>query len=677
MSVAPHRSHAHFIHANTKPLYQFSPAALWTYFFLLFSLSCQKEDPLRIPLTLEGFFLGNQEVLLNGTDLESVPVNQAFDLLFTTAIDPATVEQGIMLTGPQGMVPLQFNFFNNNQTVRVRPAVRLKKGQAYELLIKSTLLSAHGTAYNGQSSFRFFTEVQPVTINNWSISGQLANAFTYLQAIPLEPEIRINFSDPVDPSVLERLIRIAGREALRYTFAYEADQHTVIIRFAAPLVHLSKYTFTLEAGDYGHSGQPGEELRQVFYTRVRDTAVFPEISDEALLTKIQEQTFRYFWDFGHPVSGLARERSSSNNLVTIGGSGFGLMAMIVAVERGFISREAALDRWVRIIDFLAKADRFHGVWPHWMDGTTGAVIPFSARDDGGDLVETAFMVQGLLTLRQYLDAGIAREKALIDQINQLSAEVEWSWYTKGGEKRLYWHWSPEQNFAMNLPVSGHNETQIVYILAAASQQYTIDKATYEQGYARNGAMQNGNTFYNLELPLGQNYGGPLFFAHYSYLGLDPRNLKDQYADYWQQNVNHSLINQRYCADNPKDYVGYSALCWGLTASDNHQGYVAHSPNNDLGVITPTAAISSLPYTPEASLAAIRHFYYQLGDQLWGEYGFYDAFNPTQSWTASSYLAIDQGPIICMIENYRSQLLWDLFMSAPEVQKGLRKLGFSF
>jgi hypothetical protein len=413
------------------------------------------------------------------------------------------------------------------------------------------------------------------------------------------------------------------------------------------------------------------------YTTLDTIPKFPEISDEELLTLIQSQTFKYFWDFGHPVSGLARERNTSGNVVTSGGSGFGLMAMIVAVERGFITREEALIRWKKIFDFLESADRFHGVWSHWLNGNTGKVIPFSEKDNGGDLVETAFLVQGMLTVRQYLNPEDVTEIGLIEQINELWEAVEWDWFRKGSENVLYWHWSPQYLWDINLKIRGHNETQIIYVLAGASPTHSIPKEVYIEGYARNGNFTNGNSFYNYTLPLGEDRGGPLFFTHYSYLGLDPRNLEDQFAEYWIQNVNHSLINNAYCADNPKNYVGYSEKCWGLTASDGNSGYSAHSPNNDRGVITPTAAISSLPYTPGESMAAIKHFYYQLGDRLWGEYGFYDAFNPTSNWVANSFLAIDQGPIIIMIENYRTGLLWDLFMSAPEVQDGLDKLGFNY
>ena len=303
--------------------------------------------------------------------------------------------------------------------------------------------------------------------------------------------------------------------------------------------------------------------------------------------------------------------------------------------------------------------------------------PFSQRDNGADLVETAFLVQGMLTVRQYLDPGIPQEMDLINLINELWEGVEWDWFRKEDENVLYWHWTPDYEWQINLPIRGHNETQIVYVLAAASPYHSIDKVVYDEGYARSGNILNGNIYYGYELPLGPEKGGPLFFSHYSYLGMDPRNLQDEYADYWDQNKNHTLINQAYCIDNPRNYIGYSEDCWGLTASDEKGGYSAHSPTNDRGVVTPTAAISSLPYTPEKSMAAIRHFYYMLGDRLWGEYGFYDAFNITEEWVASSYLAIDQGPIICMIENYRSGLLWELFMSAPEIQNGLKKLNFSY
>ena len=367
-------------------------------------------------------------------------------------------------------------------------------------------------------------------------------------------------------------------------------------------------------------------------------------------------------------------RNSSGDIVTTGGSGFGIMAMIVGMERGFISRTDGIARLDKILGFLETCDRFHGVWPHWLNGVTGKTQPFSAQDNGGDVVETSYMIMGLLCMRQYLDSSVAEEKTEIDRINNLFGAVEFDWFTNG-ENTLYWEWSPDYGY--NLKIQGYNETLITYIIAASSPTHSITKDAYTLGYANNGGITNGRSYYGYILPLGQDYGGPLFFTQYTYMGLDPRNLKDQYADYWEQNVNQSLINWSYCIANPQKFPGYGATIWGLTASDNPWGYNAQSPTNDLGVITPTAALSSMPYTPTQSLNALKTDYYFLGNHLWGAYGFYDSFDISEGWWANSTLAIDQGPIICMIENYRTALLWNLFMSAPEIQNGLTKLGFTY
>ena len=495
--------------------------------------------------------------------------------------------------------------------------------------------------------------------------------------ISWEPVFEVTFTHQLSLASLQANTTLWGNTQVPLTIEDNGDKKFTITP-NSELKDLDRYELRFRSDLGEDEGRPFDDATYEMFTAL-DTINpdFPMVSDEELLTIVQEQTFKYFWDFGHPVSGLARERNTSGETVTSGGSGFGLMAMIVAVERGFITRDEALDRWETIFDFLENADRFHGAWSHWLNGTTGKVRPFSERDDGGDLVETAFLVQGMITVRQYLDENIPRERDIIDHIDELWHAVEWDWYRQDDQNVLYWHWSPENEWAINLGIRGHNETQIIYTLAAASPTHSIPKEVYDEGYARSGAMQNGKSFYGYELPLGQDRGGPLFFTHYSYIGMDPRNLEDAYANYWEQNVNHSLINYSYCVDNPVNYAGYSDKCWGLTASDGDSGYSAHSPNNDRGVITPTAAISSLPFTPEQSMDAIRHFYYYLGDRLWGDYGFYDAFNPSEDWVASSFLAIDQGPIVCMIENYRTGLLWDLYMSAPEVRDGLDKLGFTY
>lgn len=413
-----------------------------------------------------------------------------------------------------------------------------------------------------------------------------------------------------------------------------------------------------------------------------------KMSDDSLLTLVQHQTFRYFWDGAEPVSGMACERINTNNIypekdkniVTTGGSGFGFMAILVGIERGFITREEGLARFEKNINFLKKADRFHGAWPHWLNGETGKVKPFGQKDDGADLVETSYMLQGLLAVRQYFKDGNPREKELAEQIDKLWKEVDFQWFTQGRDV-IYWHWSPKYNWEMNFPVEGYNECLIMYVLAASSPAHPVDAAVYHKGWARNGAINGSTTKYGYTLTLKHNgapeYGGPLFWAHYSYLGLDPRNLTDEYANYWTENKNQTLINRQWCIENPKHFKGYGADCWGLTASYSVNFYAGHAPgmDNDLGVITPTAAISSFPYTPEYSMEALKHFYYDLGDKIWGEYGFYDAFSEQSDWYPKQYLAIDQGPEVVMIENYRSGLLWNLFMSCPEIKQGLKNLNF--
>lgn len=415
------------------------------------------------------------------------------------------------------------------------------------------------------------------------------------------------------------------------------------------------------------------------------------LTDEEIMDLTQRETFKYFWNFAHPTSGAAKERyhpsnpTLDQNIVTTGGTGFGLMAIIVGIERGYISRAEGVARFQTLVSYLETANRFHGAWPHWLDGNSGNVIPFSPQDNGGDLVETAFLVQGLICVKEYFKNGSTEEMALANKADVLWKGVEWNWYTQG-QNALFWHWSPNFGFDINLKLRGYNETLMTYVLAAASPDHAITMEAYTDGWANNGAIVSANTQYGLPLILNHagspQFGGPLFFAHYSYLGLNPTNLSDQYANYWDVNFNHTTINYQYCVVNPQNHTDYGPNCWGLTASysrnpDGTIGYNAHRPGNDPGIISPTAAISSIPYTPEKSLAAM-HFFYSKKDILLGPAGFYDAFSPDNNyWVANAYLAIDQGPQIIMIENHRTGLLWNLFMQNEDVQNGLDILGFNY
>ncbi|MCE6950613.1 DUF3131 domain-containing protein [Cereibacter sphaeroides] len=395
--------------------------------------------------------------------------------------------------------------------------------------------------------------------------------------------------------------------------------------------------------------------------------------DEALLDRVQRETLRYFTDFAHPVSGMARERFGAagwEDTVTTGGTGFGIMAMIAGAGRGFLARAEVTARIDRICRHLAASPRHRGAFPHWMHGATGATIAFSAKDDGGDIVETAYLMMGLLTARQYL-AGSDPE--LADRIDRLWRGVDWAGFCPTPDA-LLWHWSPRHGFAQGLKLRGWHEALITFVLGAASPTHPIDPRAYHEGWKDSPTFRNGRTRHGIRLPLGPEMGGPLFFAHYSFLGLDPRGLEEDGVDYWEQNRAHVRINRAHCLENPGGFAGYGPA-WGLTACDGDQGYAAFSPTNDRGVIAPTAALSSMPYTPAESMAALRHYAGHRGGALWGRFGFVDAFNDTAGWIAGSHLAIDQGPIVAMIENHRSGLLWTLFMSAPEVQAGLDRLGF--
>lgn len=427
------------------------------------------------------------------------------------------------------------------------------------------------------------------------------------------------------------------------------------------------------------------------------------LSDDRLLETVQRQTFRFFWHGAHPVSGLALERSNTvlaehywdyineawdepnfsktvfgPDAGAIGGTGFGIMSTIVAVERGWVGRDTAVRRLIKIADFLINADCFHGVYPHFMNGRTGKAIKFDRLDDAADLVETSYLLMGFLCVKEYFSKNIPREVYLRKRIEQMWNAANWNWHTKG-ENKLYWHWSPNNGFDMNFPIWGWNECLITYIMSASSPRHPIGKEVYDGSWAGSEGFKNGKTYYGYRLPLGSyEKGGPLFFEQYTFMGIDPRNLKDSLNnDYFEQGRNHTLINRAYCIENPKHYKGYSQRCWGLTAGDSYKGYVAHCPEVDFGVIQPTAAISSMPYTPTESMEALRYFYDDLGNKIWSKYGFVDGFSIHHNWYAKSHLAIDQGPIVVMIENYRTGLLWKLFMNIPDIQTGLKKLGFSF
>jgi hypothetical protein len=500
--------------------------------------------------------------------------------------------------------------------------------------------------------------------------------------VNLQPVIKINFTEALKQTTVTGSVTLsdANGSSVAIATTLENSDKSIVVQPLAPVNYLRKYFINVGTTLRSVSdGQLQSQVSKSFITKIDSSRKFPPISDNALLDLVQQQTFKYFWEFGHPVSGLARERNTSGDVVTSGGSGFGIMTIPVAINRGFITRFQGLARMQTIVAFLKNtAVKIKGAFPHWLNGNTGAIVPFSVNDNGADLVETSYLMMGLLTARQYFNGADMSETTLRSDINTLYNNVEWNWFRQGGQNVLYWHYSTDKGWIMNHKIQGWNECLVTYVLAAASTTHGIPAAVYTNGWAGNGSngFINTSTYYGYNLPLGPELGGPLFFSHYSFMGINPNGLSDTYADYTIQTKNHTLINYNYCKSNPKRWFGYSDSCWGLTASDILNGYTASSPTNDVGVIAPTAAISSFPYTPVESMKALKFFYYVLGDRIWQQYGFVDAFSLKGLWYSDSFLAIDQGPEIVMIENYRTGLLWNLFTSCPEVKAGMRLLGFS-
>ena len=504
-----------------------------------------------------------------------------------------------------------------------------------------------------------------------------------VQLLANEAVLQVRFSAKINRSTVNAaLVWNSVTATVPVIINYANGDSVLIIQPLAPLNYLTQYSVAIS--DQLKSTN-GDALSSSFSLSIRTgidpSNKFPLLSDNALLDTVQRRTFNYFWEYGHPVSGMARDKTNTSELddCSIGGTGFGILCVPVAVNRNFITRADGLARLQKIVDFLkVKAKKFHGAFPHRINGTTGDVIVWQPKDDGADLVETSFLMMGLLTARQYFNGAGVGESTFRSDINMLYNNVEWSWFKKDNQIALYWLWSPTYNWDITFMIRGWNEALITYIMAAASNTHTITKAVYDNGFANNGGLKNGQSFYGLTLPLGNDFGGPLFLSQYSFLCINPNGLTDTYANYELQTKNHTLINRAYCIENPKNYFGYNDSCWGLSASSTHIGYTAASPTNDVEVITPTAALSSFAFTPNESMAALKYFYYRLGNYLWKDYGFVDAFNLNRNpvWVGQQELVYNQLPIMVSIENYRSGLIWDLFVSCPEVKAGMRKLGFS-
>ncbi|HLT53074.1 MAG TPA: glucoamylase family protein [Flavobacteriaceae bacterium] len=513
----------------------------------------------------------------------------------------------------------------------------------------------------------------------------IKNAPTLISAKGYEKHIDLSWEKVTD--TLVKYVQILRKDTQNSQFKYIGIQSPWISGYT-DFVGDSKNTFTYKISYLN------KDYAKTSYSNTL-SAQTKTMTDEELLDMIQEAHLRYYWEGAEPNSGLSLENiPGRTTMIATGASGFGMMAIVAGVHRNFISREEATDRLLKITRYLLKADRFHGTFPHFLDGETGKTVPFfGKRDNGADLVETSFLMQGLLTAKAFFDQKNSKEEEIRNNITQLWEAVEWDWFRQENSiDFLTWHWSPDQAWTIDHQLIGWNETMITYFLAIASPTHNVPASMYYSGWAsrakkaqdyrvnwgktKDGSMySNGNSYFNIKLPVGVSNGGPLFFTHYSYFGLDPHQLTDAYVNYFDNNQRISQINHQYAISNPENHKGYGDDFWGLSASDGPSRYSADEPNpeNDHGKITPTAALSSFPYTPEASMKALKNFYRNYGDKWYGYYGFYDAMSLDSHWRSPLFMGLNQAPIVVMIENYRSQLIWKLFMSNEDVQKGLEKL----
>jgi hypothetical protein len=387
---------------------------------------------------------------------------------------------------------------------------------------------------------------QPVNTSlSFKVNDTYNGTVSYTR-LNMRPVVVFQFSEAIEMTTVTGNIKLTGPSAVEIPISVISanGNKQLTVTPQTDLTAFTTYTLVVSNGiKTASGGNLINPLNISLTTGISYTDKFPRITEDELLTKIQQQTFKYFWDFGHPVSGLARERNTSGETVTSGGSGFGIMSIPVAISRNFITRSEGLVRMQKIVGFLKNtAVKVKGAFPHWLNGTTGAIIPFSANDNGADLVETSYLMMGLLTARQFFNGADPVETTLRNDINTLYNNVEWDWFRNGGQNVLYWHYSTDKGWIMNLPVRGWNEALITYVMAASSTTHGIPPVVYTNGWKSGSKFLNGNSYYGIQLPLGPALGGPLFFEHYTFMGVNPNGLSEGGINYLTQVKNHTLIN---------------------------------------------------------------------------------------------------------------------------------------
>jgi hypothetical protein len=407
-----------------------------------------------------------------------------------------------------------------------------------------------------------------------------------------------------------------------------------------------------------------------------------QLTDDELLDAIQEPAFQFFWNEANPANGLIRDRSQPGSPASIASVGFGLSAICVGADHGWVTRGQAATRVRTTLNTFYTGPQgtaasgtigFRGFFYHFLDMNTATRF---VTWDNVELssIDSALLMAGILDARQYFDSPDTDEVAIRAMADSLESRMDWTFF-RNNTAGVYMGWKPGTGFAGFGLWQGYNEAMILYLLALGSPSHpapTFVWTTWTSGY--NYTTQYGQTY--VVFP-------PLFGHQYSHCWVDFRNIQDLYMrnhtplNYFENSRRATLAQQAYCIANPGGWVGYNDSTWGITASDAPTGYSARGAppaQNDDGTLAPTAVAGSLPFAWDICLPALRNFYNNY-PSLWGPYGFRDAFNPTANWYDPDYIGIDEGPIVLMIENHRTGKVWNRMMAHPSIQTGLSRAGF--
>jgi len=402
------------------------------------------------------------------------------------------------------------------------------------------------------------------------------------------------------------------------------------------------------------------------------------LNDSLFLDLLQRTAFDFFWNEANPNNGLIKDRDTPNAACSIASVGFGLTAIGVAIDRAWITREAGRDRVLTTLNTFWQQPQgremsgtigYKGLFYHFLDMNTG----LRAWNSELSSIDTALLLAGIIYAKQYFTERHEDALRIRQLADSIYYRIDWDWM-RNYQPNITLGWFPDKGF-INAWWRGYNEAMIMCILALGSPTHPVPATTWtawNSGYS-------WQTHYNYDYV---NFP-PLFGHQFSHCWIDFRQIQDAYMrqrgiDYFENSRRATLAQRAYCIANPGNFKGYGENVWGLTACDGHNGYKARGAppaQNDDGTIAPTAATSSMPFTPEVSLAAAKHLYETYRQSIWTQYGFCDAFNLTVNWWAPGVIGIDEGPIVLMLENFRSQKIWQLFMQNPDIQRGLQRAGF--